>query len=68
MTGFRELSAEAKALGRKATKVPVKLPQDKGRQFKYRVALEGGLSFKSLLAEVKKLEKIIAASKYSEGA
>ena len=66
MKEFRELSAEVKALERDAiVEVPVRLPEDRGRQVNYRTALgEGCPTFKSLLAEVKRLEKIIAASRY----
>ena len=66
MKSFKELSAEVKGLEHDVrVEVPVEAPEDKGRQFQDRMAMgEEGPTFKSLLAEVKRLEKIIAASRY----
>ncbi|VVB98168.1 Uncharacterised protein [uncultured archaeon] len=64
MKDFRELSAEVKALEKTAlSRQEVTIPPDKGVQFRLREGLAGGITFAGMLAEAKRLEKILAATK-----
>jgi len=66
MKDFKTLSGEVKGLEKeRLEKTSIRIPADEGKQFEYRKGLKGELTFKALLAEVKKLEKISAASKYA---
>ena len=66
MKDFRSLSADVKVYEKgRLEKVTIDIPPDEGMQFEYREGLKGELTFKALLAEVKKLEKIAAASRYA---
>ena len=69
MSEFKEVSAAVRALEHNAiSEIQTRLPEDKGRRYQYRAALGGeGPTFKSLVAEVKRLEKILAASRYGRG-
>lgn len=66
MKDFKTLSGEVKVLEKeRLEKTAIKIPDDEGKQFEYRKGLTGELTFKGLLADVKKLEKISAASRYA---
>jgi len=66
MKDFKTLSSDVKGLEKeRLEKREITIPPDEGTQFEYRQGLKGELMFKALLAEVKKLEKIAAASRYA---